>query len=122
MQNDMLKNNIAPWQEKGRWYHIRVKSDGTVWTILYDESDKFFASSVIASSVYLVVNDPLLNNGEAFIVDDKYIFDHLARLAGGFNIPHGAFHRFMSNTRQDIVLVAPTSYIGNVDIYLFITY
>jgi len=21
MQNDMLKNNIAPWQEKGRWYH-----------------------------------------------------------------------------------------------------
>ena len=21
MQNDMLKNNIAPWQDKGRWYH-----------------------------------------------------------------------------------------------------
>lgn len=21
MQNDVLKNNIAPWQEKGRWYH-----------------------------------------------------------------------------------------------------
>ena len=21
MQNDMLKNTILPWQEKGRWYH-----------------------------------------------------------------------------------------------------
>ena len=21
MQNDVLKNEIAPWQEKGRWYH-----------------------------------------------------------------------------------------------------
>ena len=21
MQNDVLKNKIAPWQEKGRWYH-----------------------------------------------------------------------------------------------------
>lgn len=36
MQNDMLKNDIAPWQEKGRWYHgvfdcatHQLKSDKT---------------------------------------------------------------------------------------------
>lgn len=23
------KNRIAPWQEKGRWYHVFLESDGT---------------------------------------------------------------------------------------------
>lgn len=29
MQNDVLKNKIAPWQEKGRWYHAFIESTGT---------------------------------------------------------------------------------------------
>ena len=28
MQNDVLKNNIAPWQEKGRWYHAHITESG----------------------------------------------------------------------------------------------
>lgn len=26
MENDVLKNKIAPWQEKGRWYHFRFEN------------------------------------------------------------------------------------------------
>lgn len=29
MLNTEMKLNIAPWQEKGRWYHAFVESDGS---------------------------------------------------------------------------------------------
>ena len=28
-----IKNQIAPWQEQGRWYHLFIESDGTDPTI-----------------------------------------------------------------------------------------
>lgn len=28
MENDVLKNKIAPWQEKGRWYHAHITESG----------------------------------------------------------------------------------------------
>ena len=37
MQNDTLKNRIVPWQEKGRWYHFTIDSNGVV----NDKSDQF---------------------------------------------------------------------------------
>lgn len=37
MLNQTLKNKVAPWQEKGRWYHILIESDGTTHSIT--ESD-----------------------------------------------------------------------------------
>ena len=39
MQNDVLKNNIAPWQEKGRWYKFKILSDGTNYSVDTDNSD-----------------------------------------------------------------------------------
>lgn len=120
MENDVLKNKIAPWQEKGRWYHCKLNSDGSVWKILFNESDKFFSSSTIASTTYLVINTPSLSAGTAFIIDFKIIFHALAANAGGFNIGTGSFYRYMSNTRQDINLVTPSSYIGDIDLYIFV--
>lgn len=29
----ILKNQIVPWQEKGRWYHFFVESDGSAYTL-----------------------------------------------------------------------------------------
>lgn len=29
MLNQTLKNQIVPWQEKGRWYRVFVESDGS---------------------------------------------------------------------------------------------
>ena len=120
MENDVLKNKIAPWQEKGRWYHLKVTSDGSVWAINHNESDAIFANSVISASS-VIVNEPDLNAGKAFIVDIKANLHNLAATSSGFNIPHGAFFKYLSNTRQYIVLVAASSYIGDVDIYAFIS-
>ena len=39
MENDVLKNKIAPWQEKGRWYHGVVNTASN--TLVSDETDKF---------------------------------------------------------------------------------
>lgn len=33
MLNQTLKNNIVPWQEKGRWFHFFVESNGTDYTL-----------------------------------------------------------------------------------------
>jgi len=33
MLNQELKNKIAPWQEKGRWYHALIESDGSAYTL-----------------------------------------------------------------------------------------
>lgn len=47
MQNDVLKNNIAPWQEKGRWIKITCESDQSTWSIVPEESDTFFEDARI---------------------------------------------------------------------------
>lgn len=39
MQNDVLKNEIAPWQEKGRWYKITLDNISGTLTYNSDESD-----------------------------------------------------------------------------------
>lgn len=43
MQNDVLKNNIAPWQEKGRWYHGVY--DATNLTFISEKTDEFIKDS-----------------------------------------------------------------------------
>lgn len=37
MVNNSLKNNIVPWQEKGRWYKFFIESDGTAYTLTTKE-------------------------------------------------------------------------------------
>ena len=41
MENDVFKNKIAPWQEKGRWYHIKLDSNG----IIQSETDTFIKNN-----------------------------------------------------------------------------
>ena len=48
MQNDMLKNNIAPWQEKGRWYHGKI--DLATKTFMQDECDSYIIDNFILQS------------------------------------------------------------------------
>lgn len=39
MLNQELKNKIAPWQKKGRWYHAFIESDGTTSSITVSDLD-----------------------------------------------------------------------------------
>lgn len=53
MQNDVLKNNIAPWQEKGRWYHAHITKTG----IDSDNTDQFLIDNLtvpLNSSYYIL--------------------------------------------------------------------
>lgn len=43
MQNDVLKNQIAPWQEKGRWYHGAFNNNG----LIQNETDLFLYSDFL---------------------------------------------------------------------------
>lgn len=36
MENDVLKNKIAPWQEHGRWYHLKVNESGWITELTDD--------------------------------------------------------------------------------------
>ena len=39
MENDVLKNKIAPYLDKGRWYKFTFISDGTNWISVPGECD-----------------------------------------------------------------------------------
>lgn len=47
MQNDMLKNTIAPWQEKGRWFH--GVADCTTKQLIKEKTDAFLFDNCILS-------------------------------------------------------------------------
>ena len=57
MQNDMLKNTIAPWQEKGRWYH-------GIWNFST-------ASMVAGSDQYLLDTGGYSDSGNTIYFYDK---------------------------------------------------
>ena len=66
MQNDVLKNEIAPWQEKGRWYHVHQTESG------FDSAntDQFILDhcTTSASGTYWIFNDPKIK-----IVDFHFV-------------------------------------------------
>lgn len=64
MQNDMLKNTVAPWQEEGRWYHA-----------LYDFSTKNFVPEETDSFLLDATMIQLATSGYArviYILDKKH--------------------------------------------------
>lgn len=117
MQNDMLKNNIAPWQDKGQWYHLKVESDGSAWSILYDESDERFQNSVVASGYYIRIIDDKLKNYEESIIDIKVKINAPMTAATLYSTNYNIY---LTTTIQHVVLNAANNITGTVDIWLFI--
>lgn len=37
MENDVIKNRIAPWQARGRWYNIFVESTGSALVLTHSD-------------------------------------------------------------------------------------
>lgn len=114
MQNDMLKNNIAPWQEKGRWYHIEVESDGTQWTINHDNSDPLDAGAYASNQGYLV---PWTDHPNTNIIDTKFIMhSHPSYAFGAGGV---TFCPWYGVARDSVRLDVPGHYTGVVDCYVF---
>ena len=112
MQNDVLKNNIAPWQEKGRWYHAHITETG----LDTDNTDKFFTDnfSVSASSGY--VN---CNNASISIVDYEFIINSVTSDGTLRNM----YKQFgvRTNDTQRIVIHQPNQFTKiDMDLYVFI--
>ena len=85
MQNDMLKNNIAPWQEKGRWYH--GVADAVNHTFIADKTDDFILNNftlVLLSSCYCLTANGNLGDDVASnsIIDVKLRFSGLGNSYG----------------------------------------
>ena len=116
MENDVLKNKIAPWQEKGRWYHIRLNVGGEAGiNIDYSNSDPVFSDSELIDTeydraitnidqvidmVYIVTSTSTPVNDQAFLI---YI--------NGYNFKNRRFELgFQSNGVSN----------GYVDLYLYI--
>ena len=53
MQNDMLKNTVAPWEEKGQWYHGEY--DCTSGKLIRERTDKFILDTFTFTTISGVV-------------------------------------------------------------------
>ena len=113
MQNDVLKNEIAPWQEKGRGYHGVVESDGTAWTIKTDESDAIFSTFSIVSTNYI----SLFSGYAHALIDYKYRL--LAEPTATYNVPNaGLTYRISSS--QLFFLLPVANYKGKIELWFYI--
>ena len=83
MENDVLRNKIAPWQEKGRWYHGKVDLTGTP-AFITEQTDKFLLdNTVIGASTgdILVVG----KTNKIHFIDTKFKLNNYTRASASAN-------------------------------------
>ena len=112
MQNDVLKNNIAPWQEKGRWYHGVWDMSVPGW--ITEETDDIFLLYTVSVSSYMQYIYP--DTAKLIVIDSKII------PRGKLVIPNavGTFVYRFATTGNNAVPIAPVGTSGIVDVYVFI--
>lgn len=90
MENDILKNKIAPWQEKGRWYHGVF--DFSTGDFIKDKTDpEWYANKSVLNNggYYYIGFDP--SKPEYKIIDCHFYYDGVTigtanPLSGGIHI------------------------------------
>lgn len=113
MQNDVLKNEIAPWQEKGRWFHITAVSDGSTWTIDADRTDEEFKNASIVSSNQILIT----TEDDSQPIDAKFIIHK--KPTGGITYGTNNFTIATGPTRTALVLTLASNYTGDVDVWFY---
>lgn len=125
MQNDMLKNTISPWQEKGRWVKVTCESNKSEWSILLNESDSFFPDYDIVSSGIEVDQDYCLDFGSSEIdahqykiIDLKVLLPKI--LSDYISLYDQYFSILITVDSQYIKLCPPSQIEGKVVLYVYI--
>lgn len=116
MQNDVLKNKIAPWQEKGRWYHLRFNIDGEDGIYIdHDNSDPIFHDSEM---IYTGIEIVISNIDQ--VVDMRYIVTSTSTPVydESFLIYSNGYN--FQNKRFNLVIHSDGVSTGYVDLYLYI--
>ena len=114
MQNDVLKNEIAPWQEKGRWYHEVVESDGSTWSIITNESDNT-SDLTIAGARFLV----LFNDIDHKFIDLKILLRNKPNAT--IDVPASAIFQIRWATdRCAVYLPPPANCVNTIDLWIYV--
>ena len=112
MENDVLKNKIAPWQEKGRWYHglydtatknfITPYSDEIFHTMAFDEA---------STHVYLKTD---------YIIKDCVVFpDGPLTVQASTTLELGR-HRVLTGGEWEVSISNNQIKAGLIHVYIFI--
>ena len=115
MENDVLKNKIAPWQEHGRWYHGVI--DFTTNQFDRDKTDEFLLSkgSLSTAGGYFYVGfDQSLT--DYHIVDLKRIF-HNNVIASATTVTEAYLMR--TNGTVTVRMCAANSSVGACEFWIF---
>ena len=120
MQNDVLKNTIAPWQEKGRWYHGVY--DVVTNSLISGKTDEFLLTNFIISnaggSKILNVLNANTEDLKLQIIDCKYILRDMTNSYGTGDATHEGYY-FVTNKRG--VAIAPSGLTaGTSEFWVFI--
>lgn len=97
-----MNSNFAPWQKKGRWYKIKVSSNGTTNIIDSSELDGVSVSST------------LLYFPKKFIVNDVHSFNY--GIVAGKSL--ALYTMGMSSDGKRFISLPPANY-NFVDIWVF---
>ena len=118
MQNDMLKNTIVPWQEKGRWYKL---------VGVYSESTSRFVTDANASdpkykNITFGASTVSIASASEIVKNFIYYFDNLNILSNYIPV----FDLRINTNGNKLISMTPSnlsSYLKEgtrVTIYLFI--
>lgn len=112
MENDVLKNKIAPWQEKGRWVHgIYDYADSA---FIASETDELLMNSGVVSTVGAVI---------VFSVVDHPVLDVKVQTKDvtiTLELPVPFMNRRYYTSGKYVTVIGPTSDTGTLEIWAFI--
>lgn len=117
MQNDVLKNEIAPWQEKGRWYHGLW--DGTLQAFDPNESDDYllnggFSITTISNVMYIFPPNSYLHP----IIDVKLFPHEMVAIPSTANFTVGS--RRASSSGGFGIAFMQNTITSKIDVWFFV--
>ena len=116
MENDVLKNKIAPWQEKGRWYHGVFTTDGD--KLVTEKTDSFLLNNcgigINAGYAYLRPNDT-----KTQILDCERITNGTFTSAGTFS--RDSVYRYTDGRLAIFISMASSNgFTGTCEFWVFV--
>ena len=119
MQNDVLRNTIVPWQEKGRWYH--AKFDFSAGAIVAAETDQYLldhATATLSGTTWYYNFDRVGNDHAAGIIDYKVLYTDIPIASTAATIYIALRHYTNGNT--GFIFALSDFNDGFADIWVFV--